>query len=290
MNLTRKIAHLAAIVATYLFCVVSSASAQRLPIVAGQNGTGPGEHLTVPFTHTDLIGTADVGPLGGHWEVGTAVNPIPLIADPSAPPMDKWFMTPSGICDPSFNCECFPNSICEPPDLTAAGSIGGSAILEPGWGAPVWENFLVYPGDSTFPESPAITDWHEHIHEPGWEWVVPQPGATNPSLITRDGEPWPWEFIDPPAGTTRDPSALWVKFPPIGPGHILDIHKELVWRGTPDNTFWGDQVLDNGEPYEEYMVSVWEYPTIPEPSTLVLGALASLGLTVLQRQRWRTFN
>jgi hypothetical protein len=277
MNLTYRRTTLVAFAATFLFCLVSSTFADLPPIVAGQHGTGPGEHLTVPFVYTngDVISAKDIGPISGHWQIGDPNNGIPLFADPSAPPMDKWFLTPSDSCDAIDICECSPASVCD----TVSATIGGSAILGPGWGAPVWENFFVYQGGHPdFPNpSPAITDWHEHIHEPGWEWAIPPQTATE-SLITRDGEPWPWKFIDPPAGTAPNPAWLWVEFEPIGPGHVLDIHKELVWRGTPGNTYWGDGVLDDGNPYDETMIAVSEYPTIPEPSSFALTALGLLGI------------
>ncbi len=103
-------------------------------------------------------------------------------------------------------------------------------------------------------------------------WNVPDPNTE--SLITRDGDPWPWTFIEPPPGTDPDPAWLWVEFPPIGPGHVLDIHKELVWVGTDNNSVWGDGILDNGTTFDESMISVWEYPTIPEPSTLLLEGVS----------------
>ena len=246
MNATRRITLFATLAATLLFCFSSLAIANTAPHFAGRNGTGPGEHFQIPFEPT--------GPSEGHWVLGDPTNGIPLIADPSAPPMEKWFMTPTG----------------EP--------------LQPGWSAPVWENFLVWPGDSAFPASPAITDWHEHIHEPGWIWGVPDEGSLDPPLITRDGEPWEWRHIPPPAGAEPNPAWLWVEFPPIGPGHVLDIHKQLIWEGVPGNTLWGDQILDDGTANEEVMVSVWEYPTIPEPSSLLLSSLALVGLSSVRRR------
>lgn len=249
-------AFLAVSTTALVFCFASLALAGNTPpIISGQNGTDPGVHIDVFFNAIEL-GSDD-----GHWTIGDP-DPIPLIAEPKAPPMEKWFHTP-------------------------VDSSGQPLPLEPGWSAPVWENFFVWPGDPNFPDvSPAITDWHEHIHEPGWEWIVPSPGSTNPSLITRNHEAWPWDFIPPPAGTDPDPAWLWVKFDPIEPGFIFDIHKELVWRGTTENSVWGDNKLDDGTPFDERMIGVWEYPTIiPEPSACALFGLGLLCLGYGRRNR-----
>lgn len=245
MKIDRTNPSLAVLAISILYCFASTAVAQDGPVIAGKNGTGDPEHIIVPFTPAD--------PNGGHWVVGAA-NPVPLIANPKAPPMEKWFLTPTG------------------------------QTLPPGWSAPVWENFLVWPGDTSFPDrSPSITDWHEHIHEPGWEWEIPPQSAAE-SLITRDGQPWDWKPIPPPPGTDPNPAWLWVEFPPIEPGHILDIHKRLVWRGTDGNKIWGDHILDDGTTHLEEMIAVWEYPTIPEPSTFLLGTLATVGLFARRRR------
>jgi len=245
MNLTRNSMSLAALTAALLFCLTTNSFASFFPIVSGPIDDDRGEHIEVFFEPT--------GQGTGHWMVGTPENPLPLVADPKGSQMEKWFFTPTG----------------EP--------------LQPGWSAPVWENFLVWKGDSSTPTSRPITDWHEHVHEPGWVWEVPPPDATNESLITRDGEPWPWRHI-PPSGD--EPFSPWldVEFPAIEPGHILDIHKRLVWLGVEGNKLWGDQQLDNGEPYQETMIGVWEYPTIPEPTTLLLSSLAALGFCARRRR------
>ena len=191
-----------------------------------------------------------------HWRVDEE-----LIFDPHAPPMEKWFMTP-------------PTSPTNP--------------YPPGTAFPVWENFLLHP------LSLAVLDWHEVIHTPGWEWRYYEynPDPTDPNyepLITRDGAPWPWKHQPPPA-TGGDPATmLWVEFPPIEPGHILDVHKWLVWMGDPNpggipNTNWGDNMDDQGNTLDESMIAVWEYPT-PEPSSILLVALGALALAGVRRRR-----
>lgn len=179
---------------------------------------------------------------------------IDLIFDPSAGPMAKHFQSP-------------------------LGATGGPILLDSSqpFPQPLWEEFLILPppGKRGIP----VTDWHQEIHTPGWEWVLPGdarfPGLfpPNESLITRDGQPWPWAPIPMP---TTDPSKLWVEFEPIEPGHVLDVHKALLWVGTPGNQIWGDGMDDAGALFDESFIDVWQYPTgIPEPTTL---GLLSLGL------------
>ena len=174
----------------------------------------------------------------------------------------------------------------------AAGPIAkdfGSPVLVTG--APillVGSQPLPFPVNENFPlENPpgaigqSVSDWHEVIITPGWHWI--QPGdpsfptlfPTGTSLITRDGLPWASTPIPSPA---VDPTRIDVKFSPITPGHVLDVHKALVWVGTDANRVWGDGP-------NETFIQILEYPT-PEPSSLVLASLAILGL-LLSRKRWR---
>jgi hypothetical protein len=142
---------------------------------------------------------------------------------------------------------------------------------------PVWEDFhIVEPGAGGPPVSVAVQVWHEEILTVGWEWVLPGdeqfPTLFPPdeSLITRNDEPHPWDFS--PSPPEHAPHQLWVQFPPIQPGETLDIHKALLWVGTPGNRIWGDDVLDDGSIFDESVISVWEYPT-PEPGTCSMLAL-----------------
>ncbi len=187
---------------------------------------------------------------------------VDLIFDPNAGPMQKLFESPKDAS-------------------------GGPILLDAQQPFPqtLWENFLILP-PSTAPNGFNVSDWHEEIHTPGWEWVEPGDSRfpdlfpPNESLITKDGQPWPSEPIPMP---TPDPSMLWVKFPPIEPGHVLDVHKAILWAGTPGNRIWGDGVDDAGNVVPESSIDVWEYPT-PEPSTLVLASLFALGM-LARRQR-----
>ena len=155
---------------------------------------------------------------------------------------------------------------------------------------PVREDFhIVEPAVGGPPVSVAVQDWHEEFLTDGWEWVLPDderfPTLFPPdeSLITRNGEPHPWSFSPSPA--EHAPHQLWVQFPPIHPGETLDIHKAMLWVGTPGNRIWGDDILDDGNFFDESVISVWEYPT-PEPGTCSLLAICMVagGLMVAGRR------
>ncbi len=166
----------------------------------------------------------------------------PITFDPGAPGMEKHFESPKEVTG-------------APIQLDA---------LQP-FPIPVWEEFPLVGG---LP----VADWHEEVLTPGWVWRIPDPGG----LITRNGVPWPSQ-INP----NSDPLTLWVDFDPIIPsplgGVILDIHKELLWVGTPQNRIWGDGILDDGAAIDESFILVHEFPT-PEPTTLTLLALGALAL------------
>jgi LPXTG-motif cell wall-anchored protein len=213
------------------------AAAQVSPIVSGYNMSTAGENVDVPFNIENQ-----------YWAFEAD-----LIFDPTAPPMTKFFETPR---DPTG----------APIQLDALQPLPFT----------IWEFFNLFPGlPGGPPASWPVADWHEEILTPGWVWVLPGdpqfPGLFPPgeSLITRNGEPWPWSFIPHPDGQT-DPSRLWVEFPGIGPGNVLDIHKALLWVGTDTQRIWGDDPTETG-------IVVLEYPT-PEPSSFVLGGVALAGL------------
>jgi MYXO-CTERM domain-containing protein len=112
-------------------------------------------------------------------------------------------------------------------------------------------------------------------------WVLPGdpnfPGLfpDGQTLITRDGQPWDSTIV--PIG---NPLILNIDFEPIDPGHILDVHKALLWVGNGTNTIWGD------EPSETF-IEVREYPT-PEPGSLALAALGAALLALWRKQHHPT--
>lgn len=190
---------------------------------------------------------------------------VDLVFDPSAGPMQKLFDSPRG-------------------------ATGGPIQLdaEQPFPQPLWEDFLILPPAGTTPGY-SVSDWHEKVHTPGWEWVLPGdsrfPDLFPPdeSLITRDGDPWPWNMSPMPV---MDPANLWVDFEPIEPNHVLDVHKALLWVGTPGNRIWGDGVDDAGNIVDESVIDVWEYPT-PEPATISLLGVAALA-TLIRRHEHTT--
>jgi len=196
-------------------------------------------------------------PLADAWTMQ-----VDLIVDPKAGPMSKHFQSPQ--------------------DAT-----GGPILLDALQPLPqvLWEDFLILPVPGT--AGVPVTDWHEEIHTPGWEWVVPGDARfpnlfpASASLITFNGQPWPSK---PVPMVPNDPSQLWVKFPPIPPGNVLDIHKALLWVGTAGNRIWGDNIDNSGVTVDESVIEVWEHPTIPEPSTAVLLCLGALPF-LLNRRR-----
>jgi hypothetical protein len=187
---------------------------------------------------------------------------VDLIVNPDAGPLDKRFLSPRN-------------------------ATGAPILLDAQQPFPqiVWEDFLILPVPGT--PGVAVTDWHEEIRTPGWEWVIP--GDTrfptlfppHSSLITRNGAPWPWTPIpmDP-----ADPAKLWVAFPPIKPNEVLDVHKALLWVGTDGNRIWGDGRLDDGTDFNESFIGVREYPTIPEPASIIVLSAAIMLLHLARRR------
>jgi hypothetical protein len=171
-----------------------------------------------------------------------------------------------------------------PPDTTLAP---GHTIL-------VDEFFVIFPPppstDGTIPHL-AWTDWHEHIHNPNWEWTPGfpdpnSPGSTEvPHMIIQNAPGGPLRVnaelgSDQPTGP---PTAAWFAWPDIwifpdihGPLEV-SIRKQLRYSGPPITN-------DTGEMMYRF-VEVWEWPTVPEPSSIALAGLGLIGLVGLVRRR-----
>lgn len=233
-------------------CVAGSATAQT----SASGSAGPNLNVPPAQGPIDVDFVSGTGP--GMWMLQ-----VDLIVDPSGGPMGKHFLSPQ--------------------------QTSGQPILidaQQPFPQVLWENFLNLPVPTT--PGVSIVDWHEEIHTPGWQWVLPSdahfPGLfpATESLITKNGDPWPWELIPM---DTDDPTKLWVKFPPIEPNNVLDVHKALLWVGTPGNQIWGDGLDDAGNIVDEQFIDVWEYPTItPEPATAGLLCLGLVGLVWMRRR------
>ncbi len=114
------------------------------------------------------------------------------------------------------------------------------------------------------------TDWHEEIMQPGWRWLDDRAGSGEPSFHYASGVTVPGltvTFTDP---TLFEGGKIDVTFDPIPPGTLLRFNKRLIYEGLdpllPGDTFLG--TLD-----------IFQYPTVPEPSTWLL-ALTSLAMVV----------
>lgn len=110
-----------------------------------------------------------------------------------------------------------------------------------------------------------VAGWYEQIVTDGWEWVIPgDPRFPNcfpedQTLITKNGEPHP-SVVVPSILAVYEPEKLRIEFPPIREGETLDIHKALMWVGTPGNRIWGDHQTDDGTYFSESFIRVFEYP------------------------------
>ena len=115
-----------------------------------------------------------------------------------------------------------------------------------------------------------LTDWHEEILTPGWEWNdVVDPFI---ALIVDNN----FGGVLPGLSFNRTSTKLDFSFDAILPGTQILIQKELEFVGVDDS---------NDEEIFEGSVVIREYPTIPEPSTFILLGAGLAGLAFWRKRR-----
>ena len=122
------------------------------------------------------------------------------------------------------------------------------------------------------------TDWHERIMQPGWRWLDDRASSGEPSFTFISGAPIPGltiAFTDP---TLSEGGKIDFSFSPLPPGTNIKIVKRLVFDGLdpllPGETFLGK-------------LDIFQHPTVPEPTSVVLALLgsATLGLMLVAPRR-----
>jgi hypothetical protein len=122
-------------------------------------------------------------------------------------------------------------------------------------------------------------DWHELILQPGWRWLDDRAGSGEPTIHFASGVTIPGlevSFTDP---TPTSGGQLDFTFDPLAPGTNIRITKRLIFEGL-DPLLPGDVFLGT--------LDIYQYPTVPEPATLVLaiaGMLAVMGS--IRARGWR---
>ncbi|MEM7626894.1 MAG: hypothetical protein AAF333_14970 [Planctomycetota bacterium] len=138
----------------------------------------------------------------------------------------------------------------------------------------VRETFELLPSPLLRPSTPFdnVYGWYQEVETDGWEWVTPSDprypdyGLFGRPLITKNGNPHPSRPAIGPAFSLDAPlvfrpDIVNVEFARLEPGDTLGVNKALVWVGTEGNRLWGDDQLDDGTPFDESVLRVWEYPT-----------------------------
>jgi hypothetical protein len=161
-------------------------------------------------------------------------------------------------------------------------------VLVPGQIIPIWEKIRIFPPPPTsnIPRLP-FTDWHERIVDIvspipgidfGWgggELIVHGPG--DPGTV-----PPPLPLVVAPGGVDPlDPRGIWFGpwFPGIVPppeGLPVWIHKQLIYRGIDTIQIPTSGPID---------IIIREWPTTPEPTTLVLAGLGCVAAVGWRRRR-----
>lgn len=127
---------------------------------------------------------------------------------------------------------------------------------------------LLHVGGGPNGLAPGWTDYHEEIRTQGWTWSPVGPMGQGWGF-SADPEKWNgiWTYVVPAGNKTVD----WSFQPALPVCTNLSITKYLVYNG-------------GGDPLAPVVIA--QYPTVPEPGTLVLAAVAAL-LTGLWFKRAR---
>jgi hypothetical protein len=123
----------------------------------------------------------------------------------------------------------------------------------------------------TIGEGPAWRDWHESILTDGWEWVTgaiqTMGGVLSLPVITPD-----FATAIPGLDSTINGRDIAFTFDPLEPGTEIIILKLL-------------ECTDSEICFDEGVVRIAEYPSIPEPTTLALLGLGLAGLGFSRRKQ-----
>jgi hypothetical protein len=229
---------------------VEKSFAVTMGVHVGVNGDpfpSSGPYVVLPG---QMPGAMVMSPTGGE---------IPLWMDPAGQPWDKII-------------RITPNSFPVPE-------------LVPGQVIPIWEKILILPppAGTTIPRLP-FTDWHEEIVQntgiPDGSFVWgpdailqvhnPNDPGNLPPLVEVPG------MRDP-----SDPYSIWfgpwtppLQVPPNG--LPVWIHKQLIYTGTQTIPVPTAAPID---------IIIREWPTVPEPTTFVLGGLGCVVVAGLRRRR-----
>ena len=178
----------------------------------------------------------------------------------------------------------FNSSVAQDPDALSEtawtfGTAGLPIVITQNPNAGVWEKVLSGAGQlDTFQEvnlrefirvgagSQQFSDWHETVTTPNFEWGF----DADDTFYTINGGAQQFSGIS----FSPDFTSVSFTFPTLEPpGTVIFIHKELEYIGS--DTF--DNNLN--------AITVDEYPTVPEPSTLALLGLGALGVLVSRRRK-----